>query len=551
MSELAWTLSSWVKQSAKLVLPQAMVEAKRMRAAFPVCMGASPEFSGSTRVRMNQVQETQAPGTSTSASKCPSERHGVVPRLYQDKNSSRAALTDEDRNSMGDSWCPTPIGVTPLDSQTGKCRSGASGGFPPSVNKSKVVLQLGASANTYTHAGGLTCESLQTDIASVGLHSVDSGSTSASSTSPAMDALKGTMERMVLCVDNAKAAQERLETLASSGLLRPFIHDLVDQLQEVISCRKTSAPFHIEISASDPVISLTTGENRGQRAMDRCLEITLAYTQKVVRSLLRELLIALPQPWAQNEKGACFSKTSLRPSAKVCADVVEVFTAVLARHVMASLPERQADRLSPSPSTASLQSHSSLASGSITSVSSGPPRAFSLNFEGGDYRCLVTILVVKLLLKVSQATEGDYLISIPVLSRMLTNRVLFEFCAVSGFSRSEAYPPKLVIPKVYRVVYRKLLVEFVTKEELKTALCAQRLSFSKCVVNLLCDELLKQCHYVRVANLSSSNRKVMHEASLPHSGKNSERKISTKASFFFKGRHSSKKVSTHYSLNLT
>ncbi|XP_048124142.1 uncharacterized protein LOC125310600 isoform X2 [Alosa alosa] len=571
VSKLAWTLSSWVKQSARQVLPQAMMEVKTIWATLPVSMGASLESSCPDRVRMNlQALQAQAPGVSTFASKCLPEQPEV---LNQEEccHSSRAALTDGDRNSMGDSCCSMPIGATPLVSPTRLCRLnvageflwnadvsehllktrgelsnglcsvsvGHSSGITPggyTGHKLQEVRQLGAPAkmSSYTSSGGLVCGSLQFDISSIG-----------SNMSSAMDALKSTMERMVLCVDNARASQERLETLFASGLLRPFIQDLVDQLREVISFGKTSAPSHIERSTSDPAVSLSRWANKSQRRLttDRSVEITWVYIQKVVRTLLRELLITLHMPRAENEKSTCSSRTYQRPSEKVCTEVVEVFTEALLRQVMTLLPNRQTTCLSPSPSKAPLQSHSSLAS-DITHISLvPPPHTSGLNFQGDDYRCLVTILVVKLLLNIHQTEEYDRFVSIPKLSQMLANRVLFEFCAMSGLSKSEPYPPTLPIQKVYRDVYRKLLAEFGTKGELQRAVFSQRVSFSKSLVNLLCEELLMQCRKEKVASLSNPNKKVMNAANLPKTTlqKDQDRKISTKVSSFFKERRSSKK----------
>ncbi|XP_062374313.1 uncharacterized protein LOC134062349 [Sardina pilchardus] len=583
VSKLAWTLSSWVKRSAWQVLPQAMMEVKTICATLPVSMGTSLESSSPARLRLNhQALQAQAPDVSSSASKCLPDQPEV---FNKDEccHSSSAALTDGHRKSMGDSCCSLPICATPLDSPTKLCRlniavlsnadvsehllttsgelsnalcsvsfghssEGINLGMTPRSHighKSQEVCYPGATAkmSSCTYTGGLVSGSLQPDISSTECLSVDNGSWCVSNMPSAVDALKNTMERMVLCVDNTRASQERLETLFTSGLLQPFIQDLVDQLREVISFGKTSAPSHIERSTSDPAISLSGWANKSQKglATDRTLEITRVYIQKVVRTLLRELLIALHAPWAENEKGACSSRTYQRPSEKVCAEVVKVFTEALVRQVMTLLPNRQATCLHPSPSKASLQSHSRLAS-DITQICHVPsPCTSSLNFQGEDYRCLVTILVVKLLLNIHQTEEYDHIVSIPNVSQMLANRVLFEFCAMSGLSRSEPYPPTLAIQKVYRDVYRKLLAEFGTKGELQRALFAQRVSFSKSLVNLLCEELLKHCRKEKVENLSNSNKRVMSAANPPKTTLEKDRKIATKVSSFFKERRSSKK----------
>lgn len=584
MPQLAQTLTSWVEQSAKRVLPQAMMEVKTMRATFPVSMGASPEPLHPTRVKLNhQALQTQAPCTSSiSEFSFPLGRPKVLPSLRLDAwcHSSSTTPRDGDRNSMGDSRHSMQIGAASVDSRITQSKSGAakgsllrvsvsecslktsgelsvtlgsvSGGhclkginldMKPAGDELKVTAQLGATAKKSSCIcfDYLARGNLQPDTSSAGHLSKDSESWCVASKSSAMDALKNTMERMVFCVDNASAFQERLEVLFSSGILRPFIQDLVDWLQQAF---EKTLSYKIERSASDPEVSPTRWANKNQRriAIDRRLEMTWAYTQKVVRSLLRELLISLHSSFAEDDKcltyGVGSSQTSQWPSAKICTEVVEVFTEGLVRQVTALQPKNNPTCLSPSALRASLQSHSGLGSGS-TCISSGPPHIIGLRFEGNDYQSLVTILVVKLLLDIHQPIDEEYFVSIPTLSRILSNRVLYEFCGMSGLSKNEAYPPTLTIKKIYHNVYRKLLVEFGTTGELQQALFAQRVSFSKSLVSLLSEELLKQCRKEKAAHLAISNETVMTTASLRKmaSGRDRETKVS-----FFKGRHSSKKV---------
>lgn len=582
MPQLAQTLTSWVEQSAKQFLPQAIMEVKAMRTTPSASTGASPETLHPTN---RQALQTQAPGAcSSSAFKLPPGRPKVLPGLRLDAwcHSSGTTPSDGDRNSMGGSRHSTQIGAASVDCTITRSKSGAaqgsqlkvcvsehssttsgelsvtlgsvSGGHclkgitlgtKPRGDELKVAAQPGAVAkkSSYICSDYLACGHLQPDTSSVGHLSVDSESWCVSSMSSAMNVLKNAMERMVLCVDNASASQERLEVLFSSGLLRPFIQDLVDRLQ-VISFEK-AASHKIEKSACYPEVSLTRWSNKNPKriAVDKRLEMTRAYIQRIVRSLLRELLISLHSPFADDDKrltlGVCSSQNSQWPSAKLCTEVVEIFTEGLVRQVTALQPKNDTTFLSPSASTASLQSHSSLGSGS-TCISSKPPHILGLRFEGEDYQSLVTILVVKLLLDIHQQKDEESFVSIPTLSRILSNRVLYEFCGMSGLSKNEAYPPTLTMTKIYRNVYRKLLVEFGTTGELQKALFAQRVSFSKSLVCLLSEELLKQYRREKAANVAISNKTMITAITAKMV---SEKDRETKFTTFFKGRRSSKKVS--------
>lgn len=510
----------------------------------------------------------------------------------------------EVRNCMGDTGRCGHANATEVNSLmgTGKCR----GLFLPSVCESEHVqtarveasdpwrsasvrrspegisvrIELGGDTtphNTFqredatnTSSGNQHCSHTsrrrqQWDVGFNDLHREDSRistTTCSCNISSAVEALRRTMERMVLCVDSAATVQETVRSLSTSGILQPLIQHLIDHLiEEATSCGEapTGHPvFRAENSVSDPVLSMTQEEDwslQGQ-VMERDQKLIRAFSQRFIRSLLKELLISLHDHWGENKRATCYSRT---PSAKVCAEVRQVFTEVLMQDVTASLSKSKVYSFvspSPSPSTDSLLSSSSLASEVTTditpvkttqivsSVVATPHTSSPTNPWGEDYQSLVSTLVWQLLFKISQFT-----VPMEALAQTLTNRVLFEFCTMSGLYKTDAYPLSLMVQNIYRDIYAKLLVEFGTKDNLRRALVARQLSFSRSIVGLLCDELLWQCRQEKMVGVFAlnQNRKEAVLVAKVDSNNSSPPKTppSAKVSSFFKGRHSVKKVYNH------
>ncbi|XP_063056533.1 uncharacterized protein LOC134450603 [Engraulis encrasicolus] len=111
--------------------------------------------------------------------------------------------------------------------------------------------------------------------------------------------------------------------------------------------------------------------------------------------------------------------------------------------------------------------------------------------EKDDYTGLVTLLVVRLLTKI---TNNDSLPDTMVSkAKELIGKVVVAFDATSGISPSEPYPKDAPLLRVYRSVYRELLSEFGSDALLHKAMTSDDPFFEKSLVRCLSEELTQIC----------------------------------------------------------
>ncbi|XP_031675586.1 uncharacterized protein LOC116370253 isoform X2 [Oncorhynchus kisutch] len=79
-------------------------------------------------------------------------------------------------------------------------------------------------------------------------------------------------------------------------------------------------------------------------------------------------------------------------------------------------------------------------------------------------------------------------------SRVLTKRVLSEFCGTSGLEPTQAYPQNLKIKKIFKAVYKGLLQEFGSEKMLQVAMKSTDYAFDDALVKSLTRELLAKCN---------------------------------------------------------
>lgn len=112
--------------------------------------------------------------------------------------------------------------------------------------------------------------------------------------SEAVIALKNLTDRMTLHLDDHDTAKEKLDSLVSHGVLRPFSIDLVNRVYRFLSGDGCSTATGIELSryASEPAIHTvkTVGECKRQLIIEPDSEITQAFAVKSIQALLRQVL---------------------------------------------------------------------------------------------------------------------------------------------------------------------------------------------------------------------------------------------------------------------
>ena len=118
---------------------------------------------------------------------------------------------------------------------------------------------------------------------------------------------------------------------------------------------------------------------------------------------------------------------------------------------------------------------------SLASVSTS-----SEGLNRGDYYSLVLTMSLKLLVEICHhASERE-----EEMSRDVTMLVLSDFYAASGLSGTRAYPPDLKVHRIFRNVYKELLLTFGTNEVLKVAVDIQDPYFISIMAKSLTNELL-------------------------------------------------------------
>ncbi|XP_064817407.1 uncharacterized protein LOC135534254 [Oncorhynchus masou masou] len=110
-----------------------------------------------------------------------------------------------------------------------------------------------------------------------------------------------------------------------------------------------------------------------------------------------------------------------------------------------------------------------------------------------DYTSLVLLLIVRLLSMITPITLLESS-DIGETSRVLTKRILSEFCGTSGPEQTQAYPQKLKIKKIFKAVYMGLFQEFGSEKMLQVAMKSTDYAFDDALVKSLTRELLTKCN---------------------------------------------------------
>ena len=137
-----------------------------------------------------------------------------------------------------------------------------------------------------------------------------------------------------------------------------------------------------------------------------------------------------------------------------------------------------------SSSADDLINHHGQTEDSLTSVSTSSE---VLNRE--DYHTLVLTMSLKLLMEIcphASVREEE-------MSRDVTMLVLSDFYAASGLSGTHAYPPDVKVHRIFRNVYKELLLTFGTNEVLQVAVNIQDPYFISIMAKSLTNELLNTC----------------------------------------------------------
>ncbi|XP_042162294.1 uncharacterized protein LOC121840965 isoform X1 [Oncorhynchus tshawytscha] len=117
----------------------------------------------------------------------------------------------------------------------------------------------------------------------------------------------------------------------------------------------------------------------------------------------------------------------------------------------------------------------------------------SFDSTSNDYTSLVLLLIVRLLSMITPFTLLESS-DIGETSRVLTKRILSEFCGTSGLEPTQAYPQNLKIKKIFKAVYTGLLQEFRSEKMLQVAMKSTDYAFDDALVKSLTRELLAKCN---------------------------------------------------------
>ncbi|KAK6292682.1 hypothetical protein J4Q44_G00372670 [Coregonus suidteri] len=117
----------------------------------------------------------------------------------------------------------------------------------------------------------------------------------------------------------------------------------------------------------------------------------------------------------------------------------------------------------------------------------------AVDSTSNDYTSLVILLIVRLLSMISPITLLESS-DIGETSRVLTKRILSEFCGTSGLEPTQAYPQNLKIKKIFKAVYKGLLQEFGSEKMLQVAMKSTDYAFDDALVKSLTRELLTKCN---------------------------------------------------------
>uniref|UniRef100_A0A6Q2YI08 Uncharacterized protein n=1 Tax=Esox lucius TaxID=8010 RepID=A0A6Q2YI08_ESOLU len=115
------------------------------------------------------------------------------------------------------------------------------------------------------------------------------------------------------------------------------------------------------------------------------------------------------------------------------------------------------------------------------------------HLDSDDFTSLISMLVVRLLTKIHSKTDL-HSVDIAGRSQQLIPKVMAAFCAMSGYSETQAYPEKLNICKVYRAVYKHILEETGSEKILQMAMSTQDSQFERILVKSLSKELFDCCN---------------------------------------------------------
>ncbi|XP_064879415.1 uncharacterized protein LOC135573709 isoform X2 [Oncorhynchus nerka] len=117
----------------------------------------------------------------------------------------------------------------------------------------------------------------------------------------------------------------------------------------------------------------------------------------------------------------------------------------------------------------------------------------SFDSTSNDYTSLVLLLIVRLLSMITPITLLESS-DIGETSRVLTKRIMSEFCGTSGLEPTQAYPQNLKIKKIFKAVYMGLLQEFGSEKMLQVAMKSTDYAFDDALVKSLMRELLTKCN---------------------------------------------------------
>ncbi|XP_062381731.1 uncharacterized protein LOC134069719 [Sardina pilchardus] len=120
-----------------------------------------------------------------------------------------------------------------------------------------------------------------------------------------------------------------------------------------------------------------------------------------------------------------------------------------------------------------------------------------------DYASLVSMLVIRLLRKVSLRTSTTHQDGVPDkvldISRQLIQKILCELDTRFGITGDESHPQQVNFHLMYRNVYKDLTREFGSEDVLCSALESQDPSFESSLVEKLTGEIVKTCSQTNVA----------------------------------------------------
>ncbi|XP_064815924.1 uncharacterized protein LOC135532257 [Oncorhynchus masou masou] len=111
----------------------------------------------------------------------------------------------------------------------------------------------------------------------------------------------------------------------------------------------------------------------------------------------------------------------------------------------------------------------------------------SFDSTSNHYTSLVLLLIVRLLSMITPITLLESS-DIGETSRVLTKRILSEFCGTSGPEQTQAYPQNLKIKKIFKAVYMGLLQEFGSEKMLQVAMKSTDYAFDDALVKSLTRE---------------------------------------------------------------